>query len=385
MIPPHGGRLINRTLNESEIDRIISQISEFPSFFIDEQCVKVIKNISFGVFSPLEGFMGNNDLINVLQSSRLENDLVWTIPIVLDFNKEDIKTLKAGDQVILFNKFEKENIPVALLTIEEIFKFDKKNFAQKVYSTLDSSHPGVKKVNNMKEYLIGGKINFLKEIQSPFPKYTLEPKETRVLFKTKKWRSIVGFQTRNPPHLGHEYVQKTALTFVDGIFINPVIGQKKPGDFTDDVIMEAYEALLKYYYLRENAVLSIFETEMYYAGPKEAIYHAIARKNFGCTHIIIGRDHAGVGNFYHPYAAHAIFDNFPDLGITPFFLKSFYKCKKCGTIVNERICPHNEEFHINFSGTGIRNLLLKGERPSPDIMRPEVADIILKSSHPFVE
>ncbi|MFX0136224.1 MAG: sulfate adenylyltransferase [Candidatus Hodarchaeota archaeon] len=385
MIPPHGGRLINRILTDSEVNKILDQISEFPSLFIDNQCVKVIKNISFGVFSPLEGFMGNNDLTNVLESNRLENDLPWTIPIVLDVEEKDIQNLKVGDQVILLNNYENENIPVAILSIEEIYTYDKKNFAQKVYSTLDPSHPGVKKVNIMKNYLLGGKINLLKEKPSPFPKYTLKPKETRILFKTKGWRSIVGFQTRNPPHLGHEYVQKTALTFVDGIFINPVIGQKKTSDFTDEVIMKAYEVLLKYYYLKENAVLSIFETEMRYAGPKEAIYHAIARKNFGCTHIIIGRDHAGVGNFYQPYAAHKIFDDFPDLGINPLFLKSFYKCTKCGTVVNERICPHDEQYHINFSGTKIRELLQEGKRPSTDLMRPEVVDIILESSQPFVE
>ena len=383
MIPPHGGRLINRILKNSEVDRVLSESSEFPQFLIDDQRATVAKNISFGVYSPLEGFMGNSDLINVLNFGRLENDLPWTIPIVLDVEENQIQNLSPGDQVIL--KKKSSNIPLALMTIEEIYKYNKKEFAQKVYSTLDPSHPGVNKVKSMKDCLIGGKINLLKEEPSPFPKYDLKPKETRVLFKSKGWRSIVGFQTRNPPHLGHEYIQKIALTFIDGLFINPVIGRKKIGDFSDEAIIKSYEVLLEHYYLKENAILSVFETEMRYAGPKEAIYHAIARKNFGCTHIIIGRDHAGVGNFYHPYAAHKIFDDYYDLGIHPLFLKSFYRCRKCRAIVNEKICPHGSEHHINFSGTEIRELFIAGTRPSPDLMRPEVVKVILEDPHPFVE
>ena len=385
MIPPHGGRLTNRVLKDSELDRILSGSSEFPQIFIDDPYVKVVKNVSFGVYSPLEGFMVNNELINVLKFGRLENDLPWTIPIILDVEEKQIQNLNPGDQVILLSKYQNKDFPVALMDIEEIYKYNKKEFAQNVYSTLDPSHLGVNKVKSMKEYLMGGKINLLKEKLSAFPKYTLKPKETRVLFKTKGWRSIVGFQTRNPPHLGHEYIQKTALTFIDGLFINPVIGQKKVGDFSDEVIMKSYEVLLEHYYLKENAVLSIFETEMHYAGPKEAIFHAIARKNFGCTHIIIGRDHAGVGNFYHPYAAHEIFDDYPDLGIQPLFLKSFFRCRKCGAIVNEKICPHDSKYHSNFSGTKIRESFVAGKRPSPDFMRPEVVDAILKNPHPFVE
>lgn len=385
MIKPHGGILVNRILNEREIEKIKAQISEFVPIFIDSECVKTIKNIAYGIFSPLEGFIGHNDLINVLNFNRLENDLAWTIPIVLDVDEISIHDSRIGDQILLYHKYNNEDIPLALLSIEEIYKYDKKEFAKKVYATLDTAHPGVKKVLNMKDYLISGKINLIQEIPSPFPNYTLKPIETRVLFKQKGWRTIVGFQTRNPPHLGHEYVQKTALTFVDGIFINPVVGQKKSGDFRDEVIINSYQALLDNYFLKEYVVLSIFETEMRYAGPKEAIYHAIARKNFGCTHIIIGRDHAGIGNFYTPYAAHEIFEEFPDLGITPLFLKSFYKCNKCGTIVNEKICPHDSKFHLNFSGTEIRNIIKSGNSPSADILRPEVSAVIMQSKNPFVE
>ena len=237
----------------------------------------------------------------------------------------------------------------------------------------------------MGDLLVGGKITLVREMETPFSKYNLRPVETRVLFKEKGWRTVVGFQTRNAPHLGHEYVQKTALTFVDGVFINPVIGRKKRGDFRDEVILEAYNVLIEHYYLKDRAVMSILPFEMRYAGPREAVFHAIVRKNFGCTHFIVGRDHAGVGDFYPPYAAQDIFDEFPDLGIIPLFFKTFYYCKKCGGVVNEKICPHGEEQHIKFSGTRIRELLRRGQRPPREMMRPEVVDVILRSGNPFVE
>jgi sulfate adenylyltransferase len=195
---------------------------------------------------------------------------------------------------------------------------------------------------------------------------------------------VVGFQTRNVPHIGHEYVQKTALTFVDGVFINPVIGRKKPGDFRDDVILETYETLINEYYLRDRAVMAIWQYEMKYGGPREAIHHSIVRKNFGCTHFIVGRDHAGVGGFYEPFAAQDIFESFPDLEIVPVFFKSFSYCTKCGSVVNEKTCPHPPEDHVNFSGTKIRAILQEGKVPDPLLMRPEVAKIILKYDNPFV-
>jgi sulfate adenylyltransferase len=218
-----------------------------------------------------------------------------------------------------------------------------------------------------------------------FSEYTLSPKETRILFKEKGWKEVVAFQTRNPPHIGHEYVQKTALTFTDGLFINPIIGKKKAGDFRDEVILASYDALIKHYYLKERAVMSILRTSMKYAGPREAIHHAIMRKNFGCTHFIVGRDHAGVGNYYGPYDAHDIFSEFPDLGIIPVFFRSFSKCTKCGSIVNDKICPHDQKYHINFSGKKIRELLINGKIPPEDMMRKEVAQTILKYEKPFVE
>lgn len=380
MIEPHGGNLVNKALPKLERERLLNEFGEFEHVQVDIPKWKEIKNISYGIFSPLEGFMNQNDTINVLKHMYLENNIAWPIPIVLDVFRSEIPDLKVDDSVILTDLNDK---PLALLDIEDIYEYDKKDFAERVYGTTDTSHPGVKKLFNQKDLLIGGEIFLIDEIKPSFPDLDLKPLETRVLFKTKKWDRVVAFQTRNPPHLGHEYVQKAALTFSDGLFINPVMGKKKSGDFLDEVIIEAYRALIKNYYPDNRIVLSTFETEMRYAGPKEAVFHAIARKNFGCDHIIIGRDHAGVGDFYGPYDAHEIFKHFPDLGIEPLFFRSFSRCNICNSVVNDKICPHPPEKHNFFSGTKIRKLIKSGKEPTPDVMRPEVAEVILKYQNAF--
>ena len=377
MSKPHGGKLINRYIKKKPSD-----VEDLPKFEINTDISEDVLNISNGVFSPLEGFLYNNDLESVIKEKRLPDDTPWTIPILLDFDKQDIKDVKEGDAVLLTNK---ESGLLAQLDIDEIYTYDKKTLSQAIYRTKDMDHPGVANVYNMKQLLIGGKITLLGSETRQFDNYNLSPRETRFLFKEKGWREIVAFQTRNPPHIGHEYVQKTALTFVDGILINPIIGKKKVGDFRDEVILASYEALMKHYYLKERAVMSILRTSMKYAGPREAIHHAIMRKNFGCTHFIVGRDHAGVGSYYGPYDAHEIFSEFPDLGIIPVFFRSFSRCTKCNSVVNDKICPHDQKYHINFSGKKIRELLTNGEIPSEDMMRKEVAETILKFDKPFVE
>ena len=238
MIEPHGGILINKELPEREKQRILEQNNEFEKIQINSEMWKVVKNIAFGVFSPLEGFMTENDTLNVLEHMYLENGIAWPFPIVLDSSQDEISNLKEGDSVILTSIFNK---PIALLNIKDIYDYNKKNFAEKVYGTLDKTHPGVNRVFNQKEKLIGGNIYLLKGLPPVFPQLDLKPIETRVLFKARNWERVVAFQTRNPPHLGHEYVQKAGLTFVDGLFINPVIGRKKPGDFSDQVIINAYK------------------------------------------------------------------------------------------------------------------------------------------------
>jgi sulfate adenylyltransferase len=377
MPKPHGGRIIQRKISKDKI-----QLNELPKLKIDTNLSEDVLNIANGIFSPLQGFQFRNDLENIVTHKRLSDDTPWTIPILLDFDEKQLKGLKEGDIAIL----ENPDIGLkALINIEEIYSYDKKEIAQNVYGTKDSQHPGVANVINTKSKFIGGKISLVESKTRKYDEYNLTPVETRVLFKEKNWREIVAFQTRNPPHIGHEYVQKTALTFVDGLFINPIIGKKKVGDFRDDVILSSYDTLIKNYYLKNRAVMSILRTSMKYAGPREAIHHAIMRKNFGCTHFIVGRDHAGVGNYYGPYDAHDIFSEFPDLGIIPVFFRSFSRCTKCGSVVNDKICPHDQKYHINFSGKKIREILRNGKIPPEDMMRKEVAETILKFDNPFVK
>ncbi len=382
MIQPHGGKLVDRVLSGKKRDEALARAGRLPRLVIDSELVSDVENIATGVYSPLEGFLGAEDYRSVLDVMRLRSDVPWTVPIVLDTDRETAAGLKTGGEVLLASE---DGRPVALLHLEEKFEYDKGETAEKIFGTRDPAHPGVAKVLAMKDVLLAGPIDLIDVTPTPFDRYKLTPKETRVLFEAKGWRTIVGFQTRNTPHIGHEYVQKAALTFTDGLFINPVIGRKKKGDFKDEVILASYEAAIRHYYLKERTVMAILQMEMRYAGPREAIHHAIIRKNFGCTHIIIGRDHAGVGSYYPPFAAQDIFEAFPDLGIAPMFFRSFSHCKKCGSVVNEKICPHPPADHIQFSGTKIRDLLVKGEYPPAELMRPEVADAIMRFKDPFNE
>jgi len=372
---PHGGKLVTR-----KIEKKADDLKELPQIEISTNLSEDILNIANGVFSPLEGFVVYNDLENIVDDKRLSNDTPWTIPILLDYKK--INDIKEGDTVLLTNN---ETGIKAILEIEDIYDYDQKKIAESVFRTKDPEHPGVSLIYNMNNKFMGGKISLVENQKREFDEYNLTPMETRTLFKEKGWEKIVAFQTRNPPHIGHEYVQKAALTIVDGLFINPIIGKKKKGDFRDDVILKSYEVLMENYYPKERATMSILRTSMKYAGPSEAIHHAIMRKNFGCTHFIVGRDHAGVGDYYGPYDAHEIFKEFPDLGITPIFFRSFSRCKKCDSVVNDKICPHGPGDQINFSGKKIRALLNEGKVPPEDMMRKEVAEAILKYEHPFVE
>ena len=382
MIQPHGGRLIERRLSGTARDAALEKAKTMPRHRLDAESVSDVENLATGVYSPLEGFLGEKDFRNVLAHMRLASDLPWTIPIVLDVDRSAADGLKVGTQIALVDDKDE---PVAILTLEEKYGYDKTAMAEKVFGTADPAHPGVAKVMGLKDVLLAGKVDLVTMAPTPFDRWKLSPRETRILFKAKGWRTVVGFQTRNTPHIGHEYVQKAALTFTDGIFINPVIGKKKKGDFKDEVILASYEELIRHYYLKERAVMAILQMEMRYAGPREAIHHAIIRKNFGCTHIIIGRDHAGVGKYYHPFAAQDIFEEFPDLGIVPLFFRSFYFCKKCGSVVNEKICPHPTSEQIQFSGTKIRDLLVQGIVPQVELMRPEVAKVIMGFKEPFNE
>jgi len=378
---PHGGRLINRILSGEKRERIREEAKEIKVLEIPLDIGVDVENIAYGVFSPLEGFMTSDDYFSVLHNMRLNNDLPWTIPITLDVSPDEIQEVKEGDDIAL----KSEGKIIAIMSVEEIYKWDKREYARLVYKTEDIKHPGVLKTLQRKELLIGGKISLIDHLPNPYYRFTLRPVETRILFREKGWKTIVGFQTRNAPHLGHEYVQKAALTFVDGLFVNPLVGWKKRGDYRDEVILTAYRVLIENYYPKDSVVLAVLRTPMRYAGPREAIHHAIIRKNFGCTHFIVGRDHAGVGNYYGPYEAQEIFYEFPDLGIIPLFVKEFFYCRKCGGMVNEKVCPHSSEFRVKISGTALREMIKKGEIPPETMMRREVAKVILSFKNPFIE
>ncbi len=380
MPKPHGGRLVRQILSGSKRAKILEQADEMASVEVSRDAAIDCENIARGVFSPLRGFLGSEDYADVLNHMRLSSDLPWTIPIILDVEKAVAESLSPGEEVIL----TLSGRPLALMELGEVFALNRELHSESVYGTEELDHPGVAKTYSRGDFLLGGDVWLLDSPGSPFPDYHLTPVETRVLFKEKGWRTVVGFQTRNIPHLGHEYLQKTALSFTDGLLINPVIGKKKTGDFKDEVIIKTYEALMEHYYLRQRAVLVTLQFEMRYAGPREAIFHAIVRKNYGCTHFIIGRDHAGVGSYYPPYAAQEIFEEFPDLGIAPLFFTSFFHCTRCGGVANDKTCPHSDGERLSFSGTRIREMLARGESPPSQIMRPEIAEIVLKWKDPLV-
>jgi sulfate adenylyltransferase len=346
-----------------------------PIFLVSKETFKTIENIADGVLNPLRGFLNKVDFESVLKRGRLKNGSPWTIPIVFDV---EAGQLKPGQEVIL--KYKGGS---ALFSVKEIFPYSKLQYARSVFGTLDENHPGVQKIKRMKNFLAGGKITLIKKSPQTLKNFIVSPAQTKEIFKNRGWQTVVAFQTRNVPHVGHEYLQKTALNLCDGLFINPVIGRKKSGDFKDNLIKKTYEILINNYFPKEKVLVAGFNYEMQYAGPKEAIHHAIIRKNFGCTHFIVGRDHAGVGNYYHPFAAQEIFKKYPDLGITPIFLPSFFYCKKCKGIVSEKTCPHPKE-RIEFKGTNLRKILFSKKDPPTNLMRPEVVKIIKRFKNPFV-
>ena len=372
---PHGGKLVNR-INQKDPSGLFSV-----NVSLDQ--ANDIENIADGIFSPLEGFLGKEDFESVISKGRLANDLPWTIPIVLDLDESTVHKVKESGEILLKNP---QNEGFAILNVEETFAFDKEKTVKGVYGTTDSNHPGVSRIMSMNDILVSGKIDYIQRPQqSSIRKFRKTPSETRKEFENSGWKTIVAFQTRNPPHVAHEMLQKTSLTTRDGLFVNPLIGKKKSGDFVDEVIIKSYETLIEHYYPKNRCKLATLHTEMRYAGPKEAIHHAIMRQNYGCTHIIIGRDHAGVGNYYDPFAAQKIFEDYTDLEISPIFFPAFFYCRKCLNFTNDRVCPHDINSREQLSGTKLRTMILEGKTPSEFILRPEVSKIIMDWDKPFVE
>ena len=374
---PHGNKLVNRIVVSDK-----KNLDGMYTLQVTNELRNDIENIADGIFSPLEGFVGENDFHSIVKTGRLSNGLAWTVPIVLDVDQQQAGKIKDAGQIALTSI---NNEKFAILHVEEIYQFDKLACAKAIYQTDDIKHPGVEKTVNMKDTLVGGKIDVIKRLdESPLRKYRMTPAQTRAEISRRGWKSVVGFQTRNVPHVAHEMLQKAALNLFDGLLVNPLIGKKKHGDFKDELILSSYVALIDNYYPKNMVMFVTLHTEMRYAGPKEAIHHAIMRKNFGCSHFIVGRDHAGVGSYYHPFAAHEIFKDYIDIEIEPIFFPAFYYCKMCLMYSNERNCPHGPELREELSGTNMRKMVSNGDMPARHLMRPEVAKIIVSFKEPFV-
>lgn len=378
-IKPHGGKLINREVSGAEKEDLLSRAKEMSKIQLNAREVSDLEMITVGTFSPLEGFMGRDDYENVCTHMHLKSGLPWTIPITLSVSKEQADSYKEGQEIALY---QDENHLLAVLTLTEKYTYDKEKEAQSVFRTTDIAHPGVAALYKQEEILLAGSVKVLNHpLNVSFPAYRLTPTQTRAAFAEKKWRRIVAFQTRNPVHRAHEYIQKCAIETVDGLLLHPLVGETKSDDIPADVRMRCYEVLLENYYPQKHTMLSVLPAAMRYAGPREAIFHAIMRKNYGCTHFIVGRDHAGVGNYYGTYDAHYIFDEFDPaaLEITPMFFDHTFFCRRCGAMASSKTCPHPSSDHVFLSGTKVRDMLQKGEIPPVEFTRPEVAQILIES------
>jgi sulfate adenylyltransferase len=378
-ILPHGGKLINRVLLGEERQEAINKADGQRRIQVSPRIVSDIELIAVGALSPIEGFMGKEDYETVIETMRLKNGLPWSIPITLPVSKETSYDLDIGEDISLFD--QNGNL-IALLNLEKKFFYDKEREANKIYGTTDLTHPGVSVLYSQGDVLLGGKISLInRPTDFEFPQYRFDPAKTREIFTKKGWRSIVAFQTRNPIHRAHEYLQKCALEMVDGLLIHPIVGETKSDDIPADVRIRCYEELIENYYPKERSILCVLPAAMRYAGPKEAIFHAIVRKNYGCTHFIVGRDHAGVGNYYGTYDAHKIFDEFnpEEIGITPLFFDHAFYCRRCNGMATTKTCPCPSEYHIHLSGTKVRELLKNKQELPKEFTRPEVAKILMEA------
>ena len=378
LIKPHGGVLINREATGARRTRLLEAAKSLPRIELSARENSDLEMIATGSFSPLEGFLNEADYVAVRDNLRLQNGTAWTLPVTLAVSPAKADELNVNSDVALYQN----DLPLGVLHLEEKYSYDKRLEAEKVYRTTDANHPGVAAVYAQGEILLGGKITLLNHSpDSSFAEYRQTPAETRELFTIRGWRRVVAFQTRNPVHRAHEYIQKCALEITDGLLLHPLVGETKADDIPAAVRIETYEAILDAYYPPSRTILSLFPAAMRYAGPREAVFHAIVRKNYGCSHFIVGRDHAGVGNYYGSYDAHHIFDEFEpeELGLTPLFFDHTFYCKTCGAMASSKTCPHEAVNHVALSGTKVRELLSAGKLPPIEFSRPEVAEILINA------
>ncbi|OGR94258.1 MAG: sulfate adenylyltransferase [Elusimicrobia bacterium RIFCSPLOWO2_01_FULL_64_13] len=376
---PHGGKLVERLLDGEAAESWKERSRELKSIQLTDRESSDVEMIAVGGFSPLAGFMDRSDYESVRDGMRLGNGTAWSIPVTLSAGREEAAGLKTGGPAALRDP---SGELLAVLHLEEKFEYDKKREAREVYRTEDEKHPGVAALYAQGEGLLGGPIEAVRlPSHKQFLDHRLTPKQTREAFALKKWRTVVGFQTRNPVHRAHEYLQKCALEIVDGLLLHPLVGETKSDDIPAAVRMRCYEALLESYYPKDRVVLSVNPSAMRYAGPREAVFHALIRKNYGCTHFIVGRDHAGVGSTYGTFDAQKIFEDFNpgELGIIPLNFEHSFWCNACEGMASVKTCPHSKENHLTLSGTKVREMLAKGELPPREFSRPEVAKILIDS------
>ena len=378
LIAPHGGRLVDRVAADA-VD-LSEAAAALPLIRLNARQESDARLIAQGAFSPLEGFLTSADYHSVRDHMRLESGVAWPLPVTLAVDEETAAGLREGGQAALGAP---DGSLAGIIDVAELYGYDKLIEAERVFRTTDEAHPGVAGVYAQGSVLVGGRITMLSgtvDLEPAAAPYHQTPTETRAALTARNWRTVVGFQTRNPVHRAHEYIQKCAMEITDGLLLHPLVGETKPDDIPAGIRMRCYEALLENYYPADRVHLSVFPAFMRYAGPREAVFHAIARKNYGCSHFIVGRDHAGVGSYYGTYDAQHIFREFEpqELGITPLYFENSFFCSACGAMASEKTCPHGVDSRVSLSGTQVRDMLARRETPPPEFSRPEVARVLME-------
>ena len=378
LAPAHGGELVWQVAGPGERQRWLGQLAAAPTIGLDRREQADLEMLAVGAFSPLRGFLGAEAYRSVIEEMRLPGGTVWPVPVTLAADYEEVQALGLGEWAGLRAQ---DGGLVGAVRVEEVHRAEPELEAERVYGTREEAHPGVAYLRRRSRWLVGGEVLLLERRQEPFGRYRLTPPEVRREAAGRGWRRMVGFQTRNPLHRAHEYLLRCAMELCDGLLLSPLVGETKAGDVPAEVRMRCYEVLLEGYLPAERVLLVALDVAMRYAGPREAVFHALIRKNFGCTHFIVGRDHAGVGNYYGTYDAQRIFDRFgpEELGIEPLCFEHAFYCRRCGGMASTKTCPHAEDIRIALSGSGVREMLTNNLLPPPEVTRPEVADLLLRA------